>query len=317
MVCRRNFVAPVVLCLFCSVVYAKVCSAANFYASAGYRPALHDISGFSMYVGKQAADVFLPGIEMCCDPMAARNVVRSNVVRSSTSDPNSGNSADAALKSAKTPAVGYSSSDTKGVFGALGVARGNFRMEFAATRNFFDLVHTKGYALTGYRSQLLIRKKAPSRGGSGSNVVANVKNGLLAVRDRGIGNTSAVVSACYDVTGQFLGAPLVPHFCVGSGVDIVSLFGTTRSSVSVEGKVGFHRQLSPSTQLVASAFMHGVLDSAFDDLPIIYPWKGVYRVAAAAAPASEAENPRNSMGLRVSGLDISYFGIEVGLRLFL
>ncbi len=81
----------------------------------------------------------------------------------------------------------------------------------------------------------------------------------------------------------------------------------TRAAFSVEGSIGFHQQVSQSLQLVVSAFVHRVLDSTFNDVPVAYQW---------GASSRTRDDPRRSLDVRVSDVHISYLGAEIGLRWF-
>lgn len=316
MALRWGFAIVTLAMYFLCLSHTESCSAAGFYASVGYRPAFQNIGKFTMSVDGRTADVFVPGLDTCCGPLEAREVDGRMIER---------------MQSARAAAVTYSS-DYTGVFGVLGAVNRGFRLEFKVARSFFDVIHTGGDALIDYKDVLLVREIRPTTGGAASSASASsagsesttgqqrpttsvpITSGLVAVRNRGIGGTAAMVSVCYDADKQFIAAPFVPHFCVGSGIDAVNLFGMTRAAFSVEGSVGFHQQLSESMQLVVSAFVHRVLDSTFNDVPIAYQWGAYAMRAAAQASNGGRDDSHRSLDLRVSDVHISYLGAEIGLR---
>ena len=303
---------------FLYLSHAEAFSAAGFYASVGYRPAFQNIGKFTMSVNGCAADVFVPGLDACCGPMEAREVDSHTIEK---------------MRSARAAAVTYSS-DYAGMFGVLGAVNHGFRLELKVARSFFGVVRTGGDALIDYKDVLLVQEMRPTANGAAaptgassagsegtasqrpSTAPAPITGGLVAVHNRGIGGTAAMVSVCYDADEQFTTASFVPHFCVGSGIDAVNLFDMTRAAFSVEGSIGFHQQLSESMQLVISAFVHRVLDSTFNDVPIAHQW-GAYAIRAAArASDGGGDDSRRSLDLRVSDVHISYLGAEIGLRWF-
>ncbi len=94
----RLAVITLAVCFLC-LLHAEVCSAAGFYASMGYRPALQNIGRLAMSMDGRTADVFAPGLDTCCGPLEAREVDSRMIVRS-----------------ARAASVTYSS-DYTGVFG--------------------------------------------------------------------------------------------------------------------------------------------------------------------------------------------------------
>ncbi len=96
----RLAVITLAVCFLC-LLHAEVCSAAGFYASMGYRPALQNIGRLAMSMDGRTADVFAPGLDTCCGPLEAREVDSRMIVRS-----------------ARAASVTYSS-DYTGVFGGV------------------------------------------------------------------------------------------------------------------------------------------------------------------------------------------------------
>ncbi|ACZ48837.1 outer membrane protein 13 [Anaplasma centrale str. Israel] len=303
----RFAVATLAMCCWW-LLSAEMCSAASFYASAGYRPALQNIGRFAMSMDGHVADVFVPGLKMCCGPLAARDV-DGRVMEQ--------------MQSAGAASATYSS-DYMGVFGALGVVGGGFRFEFRVARNFFDAIRTGGDVFTDHRDVLLVQEARPLADNARATnvlgadqqppaVAAPVTNRLVAIRNRGIGSTAVMINACYDADRQFVGAPLVPHFCAGSGIEAVHLFGMTRAGFSVEAGAGLHYQLSESVQLVTSAFVHKVLYSTFNSVPVVYQWRAP-GAHTTSNDGSKSGSSRRGVDLKVSSMGISYLGAEVGLR---
>ncbi|CEI85324.1 Surface antigen msp4 [Ehrlichia minasensis] len=250
----------------------------NFYISAKYMPSASHFGVFSVKEDKTPTKgVF--GLQQDWDGGTIEDVKSSYNPSNKFTVPNY------SFKYENNPFLGFA--------GAIGYSMGGPRIEFEVSYEIFDVKNQgNSYKNDAHKYCALSRKE-----GSMPSTPTSDANKFVFLQNEGLLDISLMINACYDITTESI--PFSPYVCAGIGTDLVSMFETTNSKISYQGKLGLSYSISPEASVFVGGHFHRVIGNEFRDIPAITP-----------AGATGI----NGTQFAIVTLNVCHFGLELGGR---
>ncbi|MGN7618829.1 MAG: P44/Msp2 family outer membrane protein [Ehrlichia sp.] len=143
-----------------------------------------------------------------------------------------------------------------GLGGVVGYAIGNFRVEFEAFYEKFNVNTPTGYYAGDNYQYFSVQSKVPGR--------------HYIMKNTGITLSPALINVCYDISREQLGN-VSPYLCFGFGVDLIDFLDKVSLKLSYQAKVGVSYSISKNLAFFIDGSFHGHLGNQFSDLLLDYP----------------------------------------------